>query len=171
MTAKEDKHKHIPPTVNDESAITTTTTTTAANDRLDITSFDPNAKEKILPYLLTWMYGDKPRDDWIEVTKRANKNVVEVRRWTTFKSFHFPNGAIVTGFRGRRDYKDGNCQGLMCCKWCPDEKEFLCVIFTIANGYNGTFSEKDFETIEIVDENEFKSINPNAIKEIKMKLR
>lgn len=133
--------------------------------------FDPIAKEKILSYSLVWIYGDNPRDDCIEVTKNVNKNVVKLRRWTTFKSFHFPNGAIVTGFRGRRDYKDGNCQGMMCCKWCPDEKKFLCFIFTISNGYNGAYSEKDFETIEIMDENEFKNINPNAIKNIKHELK
>ncbi|NBU82855.1 MAG: hypothetical protein EBS55_14545, partial [Flavobacteriaceae bacterium] len=113
---------------------------------------------------MLWTYGDKPRDDYIEVTKKVNGNVVKLRRWATFKSFHFPSGAIVTGFRGRRDYKDGNCQGMMCCKWCPEQKDFPSVIFTISNGYNGRFSEKDFETIEIVDENEFKSVNPDAIK-------
>ena len=132
---------------------------------------DPFVKERVLSYSLIWKYGDNPRDDYIEVTKKMNGNVVKLRRWSTFKSFHFPNGAIVTGFRGRRDYKDGNCQGMMCCKWCPEQKVFPSFIFTISNGYNGGFSEKDFETIEIMDEKEFKSVNPDAIKNIKHELR
>lgn len=152
------------------TSTTETTITTRANFNQYPLEFDPFTKEKVLSYSLVWIYGDKPRDDCIEVTK-MNKNVVKLRRWTTFKSFHFPNGAIVTGFRGRRDYKDGNCQGMMCCKWCPEQKEFPSIIFTISNGYNGAFSEKDFETIEIVDESEFKVVNPNAIKNIKHELK
>jgi len=163
-------------TIKEQNSNTPTTmmTTTTMTDRTDCNPFDDDmvieVKERILSYSVVWMYGDKPRDDCIEVTK-MNKNVVKLRRWTTFKSFHFPNGAIVTGFRGRRDYKDGNCQGMMCCKWCPEQKEFPSVIFTISNGYNGAFSEKDFETIEVVDENEFKNVNPNAIKNIKHELK
>ena len=159
MTTKEEQ-------VSTSTANESTTTTT------NRPGFNPNpadTTEKELSYSLLSRYGDKPRDDYIEVTKKVNGNVVKLRRWTTFKSFHFPNGAIVTGFRGRRDYKDGNCQGLMCCKWCPDQKEFLCVIFTISNGYNGTFSEKDFETIEIVSESDFTLQNSNAVKNIKIK--
>lgn len=158
-------------TIKEQNSNTPTTMMTTT-DRTDFNPFDHDmvAKERILSYSVVWMYGDKPRDDCIEVTK-MNKNVVKLRRWTTFKSFHFPNGAIVTGFRGRRDYKDGNCQGMMCCKWCPDDKEFPSVIFTISNGYNGAFSEKDFETIETVDESEFTLHNSNAIKNIKVKLR
>ena len=156
--------------MTDSVTITATTMTTQADLNQFSLEFDPFTKERVLSYSLVWIYGDKPRDDCIEVTK-MNKNVVKLRRWTTFKSFHFPNGAIVTGFRGRRDYKDGNCQGMMCCKWCPEQKNFPSIIFTISNGYNGAFSEKDFETIEIVDENEFRNVNPNAIKNIKHELK
>jgi len=130
----------------------------------------PELKEKIFSYSVIWKYGDKPRDDCIEVTK-MDKKVVKIGRWTTFKSFHFPEGAIVTGFRGRRDYKDGKCEGIMCCKWCSEKKAFISFIFTISNGYNGTFSEKDFETIEPVNQTEFISCNPHAVKNIKNQLR
>jgi hypothetical protein len=121
-------------------------------------------------YSVVWKYGDKPRDDCIEVTKSNNK-IVKLHRWTTFKSFHFPEGAIVTGFRGRRDYKDGKCEGIMCCKWCSEKKMFPSFIFTISNGYNGTFSEKDFETIEPVNQTEFTFYNSDAVKNIKSELR
>jgi hypothetical protein len=119
---------------------------------------------------LVWKYGDKARDDCIEVTK-SNNQVVKMRRWTTFKSYHFPQGAIVTGFRGRRDYKDGKCEGIMCCKWCPEKNAFISFIFTISNGYNGKFSEKDFETMELVDQTEFTFYNSDAVKNIKNELR
>jgi len=123
-----------------------------------------------LSFSVQWKYGEKTRDDCIEVTK-GNKSVLNIRRWTTFKSFHFPQGAIVTGFRGRRDYKDGKCEGIMCCKWCPNKKVFDSSIFTISNGYNGIFSEKDFETMFLLDQSEFTLYNPDAIKNIKSELR
>jgi hypothetical protein len=119
---------------------------------------------------VTLKYGDKSRDDCVEVKKSNNKNVT-LRRWTTFKSFHFPEGAIVTGFRGRRDYKDGKCEGIMCCKWCSEKKAFTLFVFTISNGYNSTFSEKDFESIELVDQSEFTFYNTDAVKNIKNELR
>ena len=129
------------------------------------------------PYSIQWKYGERARDDYIEVTKfqKSNPNVVtnvvKLKRWTTFKSFHFPQGAIVSGFRGRRDYKDGNCQGIMCCKWCPEKNVFMSFIFTISNGYNGTFSEKDFQTMEVVDQTEFTFYNSDAVKNIKNQLK
>lgn len=149
-----------------------TNTNTAYVDSCDLSSSSPHPelKEKTLSYSVMWKYGDKPRDDFVEVIK-VDKNVVKLSRWTTFKSFHFPEGAIVTGFRGRRDYKDGNCEGIMCCKWCSEVKAFVSFIFTISNGYNGTFSEKDFETIEYVNHSEFISCNSRAIKNIKSELR
>lgn len=97
---------------------------------------------------------------------------VRLKRWTTFKSCHFPDGAIVTGFRGRRDYKDGKCQGIMCCTWCSKTNQFSPCIFTIANGYNGKYSISDFDTIELCDKKEFTSKTPiNAIKRIKKELK
>lgn len=138
---------------------TTTTTTTTKKP-----------EEKTFSYSVTRKYGDKPREDFVDVTKSNNK-VVTLKRWATFKSFHFPEGAIVTGFRGRRDYKDGNCEGIMCCKWCSEKKMFLSFIFTISNGYNGTFSEKDFETIETVNQTEFTFYNSDAVKNIKSELK
>ena len=128
-------------------------------------------KERKLSYSVVWKYGEKPREDCIEVTKFDKNVVVRLGRWTTFKSFHFPEGAIITGIRGRRDYKDGNCEGIMCCKWCSEKKAFTSFIFTISNGYNGTFSEKDFETIELVDKTEFTMYNMHAVKNIKSELR
>ena len=77
--------------------------------------------ERIFTYSAVWKYGEKARDDCIEVTKSDNKSI-KLSRWTTFTSYHFPKGAIVTGFRGRRDYKDGKCEGIMCCGWCPEKK-------------------------------------------------
>ena len=127
--------------------------------------------ERTFVYSVVWKYGDKPRDDCIEVTIKSNNKTVNLSRWTTFKSFHFPEGAIVTGFRGRRDYKDGKCEGIMCCKWCSEKKMFISFIFTISNGYNGTFSEKDFETIEPVNHSEFTFYNSDAVKNIKSELR
>jgi hypothetical protein len=133
----------------------------------------------VKPYSIEWKYGERARDDCIEVTKseksekseKSKKSIVKLSRWSTFKSYHFPEGAIVTGFRGRRDYKDGNCEGIMCCKWCPEKNAFVSCIFTISNGYNGTFSEKDFETIELVDQSEFTFYNSDAVKNIKDELR
>jgi hypothetical protein len=121
-------------------------------------------------YSVVWNYKDKARDDCIEVTK-SNNQIVNLSRWTTFKSFHFPQGAIVTGFRGRRDYKDGKCEGIMCCKWCPEKKVFMSSIFTISNGYNGTFSENDFQTMELVDQRDFTFYNTDAVKNIKKELK
>lgn len=151
-------------------------TTTSAQElsqappSLDFDSFDAKKNEKNISYSVQRIYGDNPRNDRVEITK-FDKKVVKLGRWTTFKSFHFPEGAIVTGFRGRRDYKDGNCQGIMCCGWCPEEKAFKPFIFTISNGYNGTFSEKDFETLELVDQSEFTFYNLDAVKNIKDELR
>ena len=138
---------------------------------------------------LTWKYGVKTRDDYIEVeigndnqdekesssggvnaTTKKTKTI-QLKRWSTFKCHHFPDGAIVTGFRGRRDYKDGKCEGIMCCKWCPEKKAFTLFVFTISNGYNSTFSEKDFESIELVDQSEFTFYNTDAVKNIKNELR
>jgi len=129
--------------------------------------------ERIFTYSVVWKYGDKARDDCIEVTKseKYKKSIVKLSRWSTFKSYHFPEGAIVTGFRGRRDYKDGNCEGIMCCKWCPEKNAFVSFIFTISNGYNATFSEKDFQTIELADQSEFTFYNSDAVKNIKDELR
>ena len=129
----------------------------------------PQPPELKCGYSVEIKYGEKARDDKVEVIK--NKTVVVLKRWATFISFHFPQGAIVTGFRGRRDYKDGKCQGIMCCRWSPEQKIFTPFIFTLSNGYNGTFSEKDFETIELVDEDEFTFYNSYAIKNIKNELK
>jgi hypothetical protein len=131
---------------------------------------DPKKNEKSFSYSVQWKYGDNPRNDSVEITT-VDKKVVTLGRWTTFKSFHFPEGAIVTGFRGRRDYKDGKCEGIMCCKWCHEKKAFTLFMFTISNGYNGTFSEKDFESIHIVDQAEFTFYNSDAVKNIKKQLR
>jgi hypothetical protein len=150
-----------------------TTTTTAdelSQPPLDFDSFDAKKNEKKISYSVQRTYGDNSRNDRVEITK-FDKKVVKLGRWTTFKSFHFPEGAIVTGFRGRRDYKDGNCQGIMCCGWCSEENAFKPFIFTISNGYNGTFSEKDFETVELVDQSEFTFYNSDAVKNIKDELR
>ncbi len=169
---EENKLMPAPPTTTPP-----TTTTTSAQElsqapppSLDFDSFDAKKNEKNISYSVQRIYGDNPRNDHIEITK-FDKKVVKLGRWTTFKSFHFPEGAIVTGFRGRRDYKDGNCQGIMCCGWCPEEKAFKPFIFTISNGYNGTFSEKDFETLELVDQSEFTFYNSDAVKNIKDELR
>jgi hypothetical protein len=143
------------------------------HDSSDLSTQPPQLdfkKEKTVAYSVIWKYGEKTRDDCIEVTK-SSKKVVTLGRWTTFKSFHFPQGAIVVGFRGRRDYKDGKCEGVMCCKWCSEQKAFTFYIFTISNGYNGTFSEKDFESIELVSQAEFTQYNPDAVKNIKSQLR
>ena len=151
--------------MNKESTDDNITTTTTMN-----TTTTKKIEERSTSYSVTRKYGETPRDDSIEVTK-SNKKIVTLKRWATFKSYHFPQGAIVTGFRGRRDYKDGNCEGIMCCKWCPENNAFMSCIFTISNGYNGTFSEKDFETIEVVDQNEFTFYNSDAVKNIKQELR
>ena len=130
----------------------------------------PTEELKERTYVATWKYGDKSRHDYI-VLKKRNETEINLHRWTTFKSFHFPHGAIITGFRGRRDYKDGNCEGIMCCKWCCEKREFIFYMFTISNGYNGMFSEKDFESMEIVDQTEFTNLNPDAVKNIKSQLK
>ena len=147
---KEDKEEDLPPQLEPQQS-------------------PPQPPELKYGYSVEIKYGEKARDDKVEVIK--NKTVVVLKRWTTFKSFHFPQGAIVTGFRGRRDYKDGKCQGIMCCRWSPEKKIFTPFIFTISNGYNGTFSEKDFETIELVDQSEFTFYNSDAVKNIKDELR
>ena len=153
----------------DVATIDVATTDVATTDVADLTK---TSESKKVTYSVVWKYGDKERDDCIELTKSPpNNQIVKLSRWATFKSFHFPQGAIVTGFRGRRDYTDGKCQGIMCCKWCPEKNAFMSFIFTISNGYNGTFSEKDFQTMELVDKSEFTFYNPNAVKNIKNELK
>jgi hypothetical protein len=106
------------------------------------------------------------------IVQTAIVQTVRLKRWTTFKSCHFSDGAIVTGFRGRRDYKDGKCQGIMCCAWCSKTNQFSPFIFTIANGYNGKYSIGDFNTIELCGEKEFTSKTTiNVIKQIKKELK
>lgn len=129
----------------------------------------PSVNNNRSSYSIEWKYGEKARYDSIEVINKTS--AVVLRRWSTFISLHFPQGAIVTGFRGRRDYKDGKCQGIMCCRWCPEKKIFMPFIFTISNGYNDTFSEKDFETIELISEDKFTFYNSRAIKNIKSELK
>ena len=56
------------------------------------TGSPPDPSERVFGFSVGWNYGEKTRDDCIEVTKSNNKGV-KVSRWTTFKSFHFPEGA------------------------------------------------------------------------------
>ena len=92
---------------------------------------------------------------------------IQLKRWATFKCHNFPDGAIVVGFRGRRDYKDGVCQGIMCCAWSNEQNHFISWTQTISNGYNSKISLTDFETLELCDKEEFMSKNPDAVKSIK----
>lgn len=102
-------------------------------------------------------------------TNDANANTISIqlKRWSTFKCHHFPDGAIVTGFRGRRDYKDGVCQGIMCCKWCKENNDFITWTYTLSNGYNSAFSVTDFETLELCSQEEFTLRKPDAIEKLK----
>lgn len=101
----------------------------------------------------------------------TNTKTIQLKRWTTFRCHHFPDGAIVIGFRGRRDYKDGVCQGIMCCAWSNEENHFIPVRYTVSNGYNSKFSVTDFQTLELCDKEEFTLKNPDAIKSIKTHMR
>jgi hypothetical protein len=92
---------------------------------------------------------------------------IQLKRWSTFKCHNFPDGAIVVGFRGRRDYKDGVCQGIMCCAWSNEQNHFISWTQTISNGYNSKFSVTDFDTLELCDKEEFTLKNPDAVKSIK----
>ena len=137
---------------------------------------------------LTWKYGVKARDDYIEVeveicdnqdekessstaTTKTKTKTIQLKRWSIFKCHHFPDGAIVTGFRGRRDYKDGVCDGIMCCAWCKENNHFITWTSTLSNGYNSKFSVTDFETLELCNEEEFTSKNEDAISNIQKHFR
>jgi hypothetical protein len=139
-------------------------------------------------FSLTWKYGVKARDDYIEIEigdKQDKKDedeqkekesssttkIIQLKRWSTFKCHHFPDGAIVVGFRGRRDYKDGVCQGIMCYVWSNEQNHFISCTHTISNGYNSKISATDFETLELCDKDEFTLKNPDAVKSIKTQLR
>ena len=151
-------------------------------------------------FSLTWLYGVKERDDCVEVVVRPahpvnpdqqhqDKNnekeatietnaenkittrTTQLKRWSTFRCYNYPDGAIVIGFRGRRDYKDGVCQGIMCYAWSNEENHFIPVTYTISNGYNSKISATDFETLELCDKEEFTLKNPDAVKSIKTQLR
>ena len=104
-------------------------------------------------------------------TETTNTKTIQLKRWTTFRCHHFPDGAIVIGFRGRRDYKDGVCQGIMCYAWSKEQNHFIPVTYTISNGYNSKISATDFETLELCDKEEFTLKNPDAVKSIKTHLR
>jgi len=106
------------------------------------------------------------------MTKTKTKTkTVQLRRWSTFKCHNFPDGAIVVGFRGRRDYKDGVCQGIMCSAWSTKQNHFIPFTYTISNGYNSKFSVTDFETLELCDKEEFTLKNSDAVKSIKKQMR
>ena len=139
-------------------------------------------------FRLTWKYGVKARDDYIEVeigerqdkedkqkekesSSSSQMKTVQLKRWSTFKCHHFPDGAIVTGFRGRRDYKDGVCDGIMCCAWCKENNHFITWTSTLSNGYNSKFSVTDFETLELCNEEEFTLKNEDAISNIQKHFR
>ena len=145
-------------------------------------------------FSLTWLYGVKERDDCVEVvvrpahpvnpdqqhqdknnekeaTNETNTKTIQLKRWTTFRCHNYPDGAIVIGFRGRRDYKDGVCQGIMCYAWSNEQNHFIQWTHTISNGYNSKISATDFETLELCDKEEFTLKNPDAVKSIKTHLR
>jgi hypothetical protein len=137
-------------------------------------------------FRLTWNYGVKTRDDYIEVevvgdkqdekessstTATTKTKTIQLKRWSTFKCHYFPDGAIVTGFRGRRDYKDGVCDGIMCCAWCKENNHFITCTYTLSNGYNSKFSVTDFETLKLCNEEEFTSKNEDAISNIQKHFR
>ena len=138
---------------------------------------------------LRWKYGLKARDDYIELEIEQDqteqdkqkekessifsdtKTVIQLKRWSTLKCHHFPDGAIVIGFRGRRDYKDGVCQGIMCYAWSNEQNQFIPCTHTISNGYNSKISVTDFETLELCEKEEFTLKNPDAVKSIKKQMR
>jgi hypothetical protein len=107
----------------------------------------------------------------IETMTKTKTKTVQLRRWSTFKCHNFPDGAIVVGFRGRRDYKDGVCQGIMCSAWSTKQNHFIPFTYTISNGYNSKFSVTDFETLELCDKEEFTLKNSDAVKSIKKQMR
>ena len=112
---------------------------------------------------------DQDKKDAILI--KTNTKTSQLKRWSTFKCHTFPEGAIVVGFRGRRDYKDGVCQGIMCCAWSNEQNQFIPCTYTISNGYNSKFSVTDFETLELCDKDEFTLKNPDAVKSIKKQMR
>jgi len=132
-------------------------------------------------------YGVKDRDDYIVIERRQNQMIrattedeqpeqqqqstIVLKLWSTFKCHNFTNGAIVVGFRGRRDYKDGACQGILCSAWSPENNHFVPHPYTISNGYNSTFNVRDFNTLECCNADEFILKNPHAIKNIKKQFR
>ncbi len=106
----------------------------------------------------------------VENKTKTNKTI-QLKRWSTFRCHNYPDGAIVIGFRGRRDYKDGVCQGIMCYAWSKEQNHFIPVTYTISNGYNSKISATDFQTLELCDKEEFTLKNPDAVKSIKTHLR
>jgi hypothetical protein len=104
-------------------------------------------------------------------TTTTTTKTIQLKRWSTLKCHNFPEGAIVIGFRGRRDYKDGVCQGIMCYAWSNEQNHFIPCTYTISNGYNSKTSVTDFETLELCDKEEFTLKNPDAVKSIKTQLR
>jgi hypothetical protein len=117
---------------------------------------------------------DQDKKDSIIETKtkpETKTKTVQLKRWSTFRCHNFPDGAIVIGFRGRRDYKDGVCQGIMCYAWSNEQNHFIQWTYTISNGYNSKISVTDFETLELCDTEEFTLKNPDAVKSIKTQLR
>ena len=151
---------------------------------LKMTNEEPSSAQH---FHLTWKYGVKARDDYIEVevvgdkqdekekesssTATTETKTIQLKRWSTFKCRHFPDGAIVTGFRGRRDYKDGVCDGIMCCAWCKENNHFITWTSTLSNGYNSKFSVTDFETLKLCNEEEFTLKNEDAISNIQKHFR
>ena len=118
----------------------------------------------------TFPQGQDKKDSRIIYTNTKTKTS-QVKRWSTFKCHTFPEGAIVIGFRGRRDYNDGVCQGIMCYAWSNEQNQFIPCTYTISNGYNSKISVTDFETLELCDKEEFTLKNPDAVKSIKKQLR
>ena len=117
---------------------------------------------------------DQDKKDSIIETKtkpETKTKTVQLKRWSTFRCHNFPDGAIVIGFRGRRDYKDGVCQGIMCYAWSNEQNHFIPVTYTISNGYNSKISATDFETLELCEKEEFTLKNPDAVISIKTHLR
>jgi hypothetical protein len=104
-------------------------------------------------------------------TFETTTKITQLKRWSTFRCHNFPDGAIVIGFRGRRDYKDGVCQGVMCFAWSSEQNHFIPCTYTMSNGYNSKFSVTDFETLELCDKEEFMLKNPDAVKSIKKQMR
>ena len=114
---------------------------------------------------------DQDKKDAIIIETKTMTKTIQLRRWSIFKCHTFPEGVIVIGFRGRRDYKDGVCQGIMCYAWSNDQNYFIPCTHTISNGYNSKISVTDFETLELCDKEEFTLKNPDAVKSIKKQLR